>query len=295
METTEFIAQFSAFAQDVRAFFLARQYREVFTPILLPEAIPEAHIQPIVTQGDPSYTLAPSPEWAMKQLLAKGSGDIFQLAQACRAEEVGRWHHSNFLMLEWYRTHVSFSSLLTDIEAFIVAIGGPKTCTRWTYDHLFQTVLGIAYQEAKDYFRHLPNTPSLDDEQAIRHYVLSHCIEPHLRDIPALLITHFPACEASLSRIDPQSGRALRVECYLHGIECGNGFDELTDPKEQSARFANTTPETDLPKQFLAALANLPPCVGMAMGLERIFSVLHQHEHLCSTWNQLERKPQSCH
>jgi lysyl-tRNA synthetase class 2 len=75
---------------------------------------------------------------------------------------------------------------------------------------------------------------------------------------------------------------AERFELYVAGVELCNGFGELTDAKEQRARFvadqetrrARGLPVYPIDERFLAALeAGLPPCSGNALGVDRLIAL----------------------
>jgi lysyl-tRNA synthetase class 2 len=96
-------------------------------------------------------------------------------------------------------------------------------------------------------------------------------------------MTGFPACHASLARVDPSDPSVcLRTELYVAGVELCNAFDELTDPVEQRARFvadqreraARGLPVYPLDEDFLAALEEgLPACAGNALGFDRLLAL----------------------
>jgi lysyl-tRNA synthetase class 2 len=123
-------------------------------------------------------------------------------------------------------------------------------------------------------------TPRPDDTWSdIFSKVLTALIEPKLGNGRAALLTEYPASESALARRSAQDARvAERFELYCCGVELANGFGELTDADEQrrlleaemakkEARYGERYP---LDEEFLAALAQMPPASGCALGFERL-------------------------
>ena len=92
----------------IRAFFKARGFHEVETPLMVRHPGMEPHLEVFRTdlatargRRAEAY-LTTSPEYAMKKLLAAGLERIFQLCKAFRnREEVSSRHNPEFTILEW--------------------------------------------------------------------------------------------------------------------------------------------------------------------------------------------------
>ena len=109
--------------------------------------------------------------------------------------------------------------------------------------------------------------------------------------LKATLIHDFLPEQASLAqtRCDA-SGRcvAQRFELYINGLEIANAAEELIDPVIQLERFKqdNQTrealglPAMPIDHELIAAMQSLPPCSGIAVGLDRLLMVLGGHESI---------------
>jgi lysyl-tRNA synthetase class 2 len=275
----------------VRRFFTERGFLEVETPALARCPGLDLHLTAFSAENtgvgpSPGYLIT-SPEYHMKRLVVGGIPRCFQLARCFRAGESGSRHEPEFTMLEWYRAWAGLGELLADTEGLVRA-ACTGTSVRSTTGDAIPLDRGFARCTVREAFaRWAPEVgdpialAEWDEEEYFR--VLSERVEPMLgRERPTFL-THFAARHASLSRIDPEDPSVcLRAELYIDGLELGNGFVELTDPREQRARFdrdvaeraARGLPSYPIDEDFLRALEEgMPPTVGNAIGLDRLVAI----------------------
>lgn len=265
--------------QSIRAFFVGRDYLEVETPQRIPGNAPESYID-AVPCGD--WFLHTSPELCMKRLLAAGYPRLFQLCRCWRQGERGDRHLPEFTMLEWYRSHCDYHTLMEECEALLRHLL-PSGELRWqgqTLD-LRSSWERLSVAEAFDRYAGMSLRQALESGRFDE--CLTQEIEPMLgRTTPTFLI-EYPAELAALARHKPGDATvAERFELYLCGIELANAFSELTDAAEQRARFAaeeaarraaGKSPYPS-PERFLTELAVMPPAAGIALGVDRLVMLL---------------------
>jgi lysyl-tRNA synthetase class 2 len=274
----------------IRAFFRERDVLEVDTPLLASYGVTDPAIEPLVVAGSANASsrfLQSSPEFAMKRLLAAGSGAIYQLGKAFRAAEAGSRHNPEFTMLEWYRPGFSLVELMHEVGALVGHCLGREGFAISSYRQLFLTQIGIdpwaattAELEAAARERLDPGAMSLDADGWL-DLLMSHCIEPALAPRGLVFVTDYPPSQAALARCAERDGVwvAERFELYVDGLELANGYRELLDPRELVARAARDNSrrraagqaERLLDPRLLAAMeAGLPDCSGVALGLDRL-------------------------
>lgn len=285
--TLEMRAQMLRAARD---YFAATRATEVETPTLSAAAVTDLHLASVAARvsGQARY-LHTSPEYAMKRLLAAGSGDIWQIARVYRDGESGRYHNPEFTLIEWYRVGLDHHRLMDDVERLIAAMLPPSRMfdrsERLSYREALQLHAGIdAFDDPVVVLIAALRNFDVDvpagleqDRDAVLDLIVSTCVGPKLGRERLAFIYDYPASQAALARI--RGPVASRFEAYLDGIELANGFHELGDPREQRRRFEHDLAERkkrNLPlpavdENFLAALEHgLPDCAGVAMGFDRL-------------------------
>jgi elongation factor P--(R)-beta-lysine ligase len=288
----------------IRAFFFARKVLEVETPLLVQRAVTDPQLESLSVHStlwaQPLY-LHTSAEYAMKRLLAAGSGDIYQLCHVFRDGEQGPLHNCEFTMLEWYRVAWTMPQLMTEVATLLRELLGARCGAANQF---------IGYREALQRGAGVDALDDSDTALAARAQALgfeaglvARCSRDELLDLlmaarvgPSLgrdglcFLTHYPASQAVLARLDEADPRvALRFEVYLDGMELANGFEELTDAPAQRARFEAdqqrrrgaglAVPAAD--ERLLAALAaGMPPCSGVAIGFDRVLMLAAGATHI---------------
>lgn len=289
----------------VREFFAARGVLEVDTPMIINAPVTDVHIHSARVElsaaapGSPPARLFlhTSPEYAMKRLLAAGSGDIYQLCHVARALESGRVHNPEFSLLEWYRVGFSLGQLMDEVELLVRALLGTAAAgERLSYREVFLRELALdpfaaTVGELARAAAPLGLSTGLPLERdGYLELLMGGLIGPRLGRDRLTFVYGYPASQAALARLDPADPRAAqRFELYAGGIELANGFHELSAAPEQRARFEADNaarrraglPVYPLDERLLAALGHgLPDCAGVALGFDRLLMLATGASHI---------------
>ncbi len=289
----EALAHRAALLARTRAFFAARGVLEVETPILSAGGVTDPQIESMTTcvAGAPGTRyLSTSPEYAMKRLIASGSGDIFQICKAFRDGERGRWHNPEFTLLEWYRLGFDDHALMREVDELVRGLLLPDRrlapAEYLRYAEALAQHAGVDAQQASDAelaaaaAAHGIHCEARLDRDARLDLLMGLVVGPKLGVGRPTFIYDYPASQAALARLKPGSPAvAARFEFYLDGLELANGFHELANEPEQRRRFEDdlatrrerTQAQPRIDERLLAALAaGLPDCAGVALGFDRL-------------------------
>jgi lysyl-tRNA synthetase class 2 len=312
LDRQPFLRARGAVSAACRAWFATEQFVEVETAILQISPGNETHLHAPRTEltgpDDERRTryLRTSPEFACKKLLAAGEERIFEFARVFRDRERGRVHLPEFTMLEWYRAGAPYQQVIADSVALVARAAAatgiaqfafrgrtadpfadPEMLTvaeafaRYADVDLLATIAGGEGDRAALADAAAKKVRVADDDtwSDIFSKLLVEHVEPRLGEERLTVLHEYPAPEAALARTKASDPRvAERFELYACGVELANGFGELTDAREQRARFVAAMDEKQrrygerypLDEEFLAAVGQMPEASGVALGFDRL-------------------------
>lgn len=278
-----------------------RSILEVETPVLNRAGNTDPNILSLETQvSSPGHLqvnkryLHTSPEFAMKRLLASGSGSIYQITKVFRDNELGRLHQHEFTMLEWYREGFDHHDLMDEIDNLLYEVG-LEAAGRKTYAELFEEFVGLnPHTSALEELRQTARDAGLKSEFAeaseYLEFIYSHQVAPNLGYERPVFVYDYPACQAALAKVSQGPGApAERFELFIKGIEIANGYNELKDyievnnrfRQENKIRMARGLPEVYVDNRLLLAQQyGLPDCAGVALGFDRLVMAISGSKEL---------------
>ncbi|GHT26288.1 hypothetical protein FACS18942_03470 [Planctomycetales bacterium] len=298
----------------IRMFFEQRDFTEVQTPVLSADTVVDRFVEPLEITNEAlplnhhnnrQYFLQTSPEFAMKRLLASGMTAIYQIAPVFRSGDRGRFHNTEFTMLEWYRVGDDYQTgrkFLAELVQFVtsnISFSEKSINTGIsfsTYRNVFENYTGInphtaepeqLKQTAERFKVPFPDsfTENTDKDEWL-DLLFSELVQKHLRNF---IVYDFPASQSQLAKIRlVKSGQeeylvSERFELFFKGLEIANGYNELLDAEELQRRFQNIAAQRQmdgkkslpLESRLIQAMeSGLPQCSGTALGIERLLMYL---------------------
>ncbi len=304
-QTRETFRKRSKIVEEIRQFFIERDFLEVETP-MMHQIAGGAAARPFVTHHntlDLDLYLRIAPELYLKRLVVGGLDRVFEINRNFRNEGISIKHNPEFTMLEFYQAYATFDDLMDLTEKLFQRIAdkvaGRRQITyqgteiqldgRWERISIEDSILKysgfqdraklrdraalVSYAESKRY--PLRGTESLG---ALQMVIFDHEVEAKL--IQPTFVTHYPLDVSPLSRRNEKDPFVVdRFEIFVYGREMGNAFSELNDPIDQKERFlaqvaqkdAGDAEACDMDEDFVTALEyGLPPTAGQGIGIDRL-------------------------
>lgn len=291
----------ATFLRSLREYFWAEHVMEVDTPIMSQFGNSDPALLNFKSQFNgpgklfnATTYLITSPEYHMKRLLAQDSGAIYFLGKVFRDGELSRKHTPEFTMLEWYRVDYDLFDLIKEVIHIVRLMSQQDLAVKeYSYLNLFMEKLGInPFFATEGELKHLlvqykidlAFEPKTKDEYL--DLIMSHVLEPSLDPDVITVLHSYPASQASLAKIMQDcAGHSIgkRFEIYWKGLELANGYEELTDPIEQRARFEQENilrqeyglAAVDIDELFLQEMVRMPKLVsGVALGVDRLLMAI---------------------
>ncbi|MEJ2728790.1 MAG: lysine--tRNA ligase [Deltaproteobacteria bacterium] len=307
-DVRELFVKRSRIIQEVRNFFLERDFLEVETPMMQP--IPGgAEAEPFKTHHNAlgmDLYLRIAPELYLKRLVVGGFERVFEINRNFRNEGISTQHNPEFTMLEFYQAYATFGDLMELTQQLVSTVAHKVNgSTVLSYQNSPIELAGpwhrITLQKALVDIGGI-DSALLNDKDALIDFATQNgikitktgrlgkvitklfdaLVEPKL--IQPTFITGYPAEVSPLSRrSDEEPDITERFELFIAGREIANGFSELNDPVDQKARFAQQVESRKagdkaahlMDEDYIEALEyGMPPTAGEGIGIDRLVMLL---------------------
>ena len=256
-----------------------RGFLEVETPMLQP-IYGGAAARPFVTHHntlDMDLYLRIAPELYLKRLVVGGLDRVYEINRNFRNEGISTQHNPEFTMLEFYQAYTDYHGLMDLSEELL---------RQTAIDATGSAMVEFQGQQIDfESFRRVTMREAVGDASLNGHAL----VEAFERNIEATLIQptlvyDYPVEVSPLSKNKPDEPEFVeRFEIYVAGMEIGNAFTELNDPREQRRRFEMQLAMREkgdeeahqMDEDYVRALSyGMPPTGGEGIGIDRLTMIL---------------------
>ncbi len=257
----------------------SRGFLEVETP-MLQSIYGGAAARPFTTHHntlDIDLYLRIAPELYLKRLVVGGLERVYEINRNFRNEGISTQHNPEFTMLEFYQAYTDYHGMM-DLSAELlrqVAIDATGA-TEVEYQGAtidFADIRRVSMREAV-------GDAGLKGQALVEAF--ERDVEPKL--FQPTMIYDYPVEISPLSKNKPDDPEFVeRFEIFCAGMEIGNAFTELNDPREQRRRFEaqlalrekGDTEAHQMDEDYVRALSyGLPPTGGEGIGIDRLTMIL---------------------
>ena len=260
-------------------------------------------------------------ELYLKRLLVGGYDAVYEIGRDFRNEGVSYKHNTEFTMLEFYKAYIDYKGVMDITERMFAytaeQVTGSATITyqgelidlappwkRASIREAAQELLGFDYMDyptGETLYAYLESrglAEGLDPADTWGRMIVEHILGNHIehRLIQPTIIKDYPRdmspfakrIQGDTAPADEKEGRYIeshteRFEFFIAGMEMGNAFTELNDPRDQQERFVEmkrlyaeeADETTPLDEDYLRAMRyGMPPNGGFGSGVDRMVMLL---------------------
>ncbi|MCL4139054.1 UNVERIFIED_CONTAM: hypothetical protein GTU68_041081 [Idotea baltica] len=294
----------------IRSFFEAREYIEVETPVMAPEASGAA-ARPFRTHHNAlgvDLSLRIALELPLKKLVVGGMERVYELSRVFRNEGISTEHNPEFTMLEFYQAYATYQDLMdltedllsglcqdlhasTELNFKEQEISFAKPFARLSMKDSIHEIGGVSKDfdlESLESVQQAAASVGLEDFGDITDYgkALYELFDQYVESkiVNPTFITAHPKSVSPLARPSLDDPRFTdRFELMVAGMELANAFSELNDAEDQAERFAEQLKLKEagdeeamgLDWDFITALEyGLPPTAGQGIGIDRLVMLM---------------------
>ncbi len=301
-DVREVFKQRSTIIQAIREYLSGHGYCEVETPSLQP-IYGGAAARPFTTHHNTLHMdlfLRISPELYLKRLLVGGMERVFEVSRNFRNEGISPRHNPEFTMVELYEAYADYEVMMERLEGMVTTaierLDGKFTrpfgeleldftppWRRAKYADLLREYADVEMSDSAA-VRKKADELHIDhagmDDAVVINKVFEATVDSQL--IQPTFVYDYPAAICPLAKRHPDDPSiALRYEAFAAGMELGNAYTELNDPRVQEENLrrqvAGEGDETMavMDEDFVKALEyGMPPAGGLGVGVDRMVMLL---------------------
>jgi lysyl-tRNA synthetase class 2 len=298
----------SLIMREIRSYLDGRDFIEVETPVLVPNA-GGAAAKPFITHHnalDQDMFLRISLELYLKRLIVGGLDRVYEIGRVFRNEGLSVRHNPEFTLLELYQAYTDYYGMMDLVEDLFRNVAdkvlGTTTITyngeeidlskpfeRLTMVEAIKKYTSIDFDQIKDEAaaKALAKEHNIEFENRhkrgdIINLFFERYVEEHLVQ-PTFIMDHPVEISPLASRKPDNPDYTERFELFITKREMANAFSELNDPIDQKGRFdaqealraAGDEEANETDEDFLTALEyGMPPTGGIGIGIDRFIMLL---------------------
>ena len=296
----------------IRNYLNKNGFIEVETPILQ-SSVCGASAKPFYTKHnalDKICNLRIAPEIFLKEVIAGGFDEVFEVAKNFRNEGMDTQHLQEFTMIEWYCSYWNYEDCIKFYHDFFQAIlmeikGSLKISyqgqeldfsgewQRIDYTAKLKEILGfdfLEYDNEKDLIKKVVETGLFAEKDfegiktvgGVIDFIYKRKIRMNI--VQPTILYNYPTSLSPLARRRDDDNRLIdKFQLVVMGFELCNAYSELVNPitqreeleKQARAKADGDDEAMDYDADFVLAMEHgMPPICGLGFGIDRLMTIL---------------------